>query len=120
MKKIIYYLLLLIFIALVSGFLMFGRMDSMSMPQMIGIGAFLILYTVAMSLVGEVGLTDERDFMHRNLSNRAGLVAGLIVLCIGVLFQLFVDHKIDYWLLTGLIAINLTKIISLIYLQSKG
>ena len=119
MKTIIYYLLLLIFIALLSGFLIFGRSDAMSMPQMLGVSAFLVLYTVAMSLVGETGMTDERDILHRNLSNRAGLIAGLIILCIGTLYQMFISHMVDYWLLSGLIVINLTKIISLIYLQNK-
>ena len=119
MKKIIYYLLLLVFIALVSGYLMFGRMDSMSMPQMLGVGAFLVLYTVAMSLVGETGIADERDILHRNLSNRAGLIAGLIIFCLGILYQMFVPHMVDYWLLGCLITINLVKIVSLIYLENK-
>ena len=119
MKTIIYYLLLLVFIALVSGFLIFGQTEAMSMAEMLGICAFLVLYTVAMSLVGEMGVVDERDVLHRNLANRAGLVAGLIILSLGVLYQMFVLHKIDYWLLTGLIVINLAKIVSLIFLQNK-
>lgn len=119
MKTIIYYLLLLIFIALLSGFLIFSSTSSMSMPQMLGVGAFLVLYTVAMSLVGETAILDERDVLHRNLSNRAGLIAGLCVLSIGTLYQMFISHMTDYWLLGGLIIINLTKIISLIYLRNK-
>ena len=119
MKTLIYYLLLLIFIALLSGFLIFGRNEAMSMPQMLGVSAFLALYTIAMSLVGETKNGDERDVSHRNLSNRAGLIAGLVVLSLGVLYQMFVSHKVDYWLLAGLIIINLTKIVSLIYLDNK-
>lgn len=119
MKVIIYYLLLLVFIALLGGFLIFGQANTMSMPQMLGVSAFLVLYTVAMSLVGETSVSDERDILHRNLSNRAGLIAGLVVLCIGLLYQMFISHRIDYWLLAGLIIINLTKIVSLIYLENK-
>jgi len=119
MKKIIYYLLLLIFIALISGFLLFGQGSNMSMPQMLGVSAFLVLYTVAMSLVGETGVIDERDILHRNLANRSALVAGLIIFCVGILWQIFITHKIDYWLLTGLVVINLTKIISLIFLDNQ-
>ncbi len=118
MKKILYYLLLLILIALLSGFLIFGRSDSMPMPQMLGVSAFLVLYTVAISLVGETGVADERDILHRNLANRPGLMAGTVVLSIGVLYQLF-THNLDYWLLVSLIVINLTKIVSLIYLQQN-
>ncbi len=119
MKSIIYYLLLLVFMALLSGFLIFDRQPAMSMPQMLGVSAFLVLYTVAMSLVGETGNVDERDISHRNLANRAGLIAGLVVMSLGVLYQLFVSHRVDYWLLGGLILINLTKIVSLIYLGSQ-
>jgi hypothetical protein len=118
MKNILYYLLLLVFLALIAGFLMFGQAQAMSMPQMLGVSGFLVLYTVAMSLIGEGVKQDEREILHKNLSNRAGLVAGLVILSIGVIVQVF-SHKVDYWLLSGLIVINLTKIISLIYLQNK-
>src|SRR5580704_14116918 len=104
MKNIIYYLLLLIFIALFGGFLISERGQSMGMGQMLGVSAGLILYTIAMSLVGEGVNQDEREVLHRNLSNRAGLIAGLVVLSLGVILQLF-DHHVDYWLLGGLIAI---------------
>lgn len=118
MKNILYYLFLLIFIALLSGFLIFGQGSTMSMPQMLGVSAFLVFYTVAMSLVGEGVKQDEREVLHRNLANRAGLAAGLVILSLGAIIQVF-EHKIDYWLLAGLIVINLTKIISLIYLENK-
>ena len=61
MKNIIYYLLLLVFIALVTGYLVMGRVDSMGMSQMVGAGAALVLYTVAMSFVGEGTNHDERE-----------------------------------------------------------
>lgn len=117
MKTIIYYLLLLIFIAIFGGFLISQRGAAMSMGQMVGVSAGLVLYTVAMSLVGEGVKQDEREILHRNLANRAGLIAGLVILSLGVIIQLFA-HKVDYWLLSGLIVINLTKIISLIFLEN--
>ena len=110
MKTIIYYLLLLVFIALVAGTLVTGQVDTMGMSQTIGISAALILYAIALSFVGEGKSLDEREVLHRNLSNRAGLIAGLAVLSIGIIVQLFY-HRVDYWLLSGLIIINLTKII---------
>ncbi len=118
MKSILYYLFLLIFIALIAGYAMFGNAGSMSMPQMLGVSAGLVLYTVAMSLVGESKNPDEREILHRNLSNRAGLIAGLLIFSIGAIVQLF-NHHIDYWLLSGLVVINVTKIVSLIYLNSN-
>jgi hypothetical protein len=118
MKNILYYISLLILIALLTGFLLSGQSTGMSMSQMVSVSAFLVLYTIALSLVGEGHTLDERQILHRNLSNRAGLVAGTIILSIGVLYQLY-THHIDFWLLAGLIAINLTKIVGLIYLEMK-
>lgn len=98
---------------------MLSGQNSMSMPQMLGFSAALILYSVGMSFVGEGINQDEREVHHKNLANRAGLVAGIIIFSIGILYQLFITHNIDYWLLAGLITINLTKIVSLIYLNYK-
>lgn len=119
MKTIIYYLLLLVFIALVTGALILGTPNAMGMRQMIGVSAALVLYSIAMSFVGEGKNQDERAVLHKNLSNRAGLIAGSVVFSLAILYQLFFKHSVDYWLLIGLIVINLTKIISLIYLENK-
>ena len=114
MRIIIYYLLLLVFIALFTGFLIQEKAASMSMEKMLSISVLLSLYVVAMSLVGEGQTEDERALHHRYLANRSALIAGTIFLSVGVLYQLF-THSLDYWLLAGLITINLVKIISLIY-----
>ena len=92
---------------------------SMSKSMALSLSGLLALYTVAMSLVGEGNLNDEREQQHRYIANRAGLIAGTTVLALGIIFQLFITHHIDYWLLTGLITINLTKIVSLIWLNYK-
>ena len=113
MKIIVYYLLLLIFIALLAGFIIQGRAD-MSMKQMVSISVLLGLYVVGMSLAGEGQAGDEREVHHRYVANRAALICGTIVLSAGVLYQLF-NHSLDSWLLVGLVTINLVKIISLIY-----
>lgn len=118
MKNIIYYLLLLIFIALLAGYLIMGNPAAMGMQQILGISAALILYTVAISFVGEGHSKDEREQSHKYLANRAALIAGTIIFCLAILYQLF-THNIDYWLLVGLIVLNLTKIITLIYLDKN-
>lgn len=114
MKITVYYLVLLVLIALITGFLMQGDANSMSMEQMISVSVFLGIYVVAMSLVGEGKVTDERDLQHRYTSNRMALIAGTTIMSVGVLVQIF-NHSLDYWLLAGLIAVNLIKILSLIY-----
>lgn len=119
MKSILYYLLLLILICLTAGFLLPGsQQEAMSMPKMLSVSAVLVIYTVALSLVGEGKNQDERQVLHKNLANRFGLIAGTIILSFAILYQLF-THRLDYWLLVGLIGINLTKIVSLIYLEKN-
>ena len=122
MKIILYYLFLLIGIALITGFVMSQSTDgttSMSMTEALSLCGLLALYTIALSVVGEGKVADEREQQHRYIANRAGLIAGTTLLALALIFQLFVTHKVDYWLLTGLIVINLTKIISLIWLNYK-
>lgn len=118
MKIIVYYLLLLIFIALLTGFLLQPHPNGMSMSAMLSVSVLLGLYVVAMSLIGEGNPVDEREVAHRYSSNRTALIAGTVILSVGILYQLF-SHNLDYWLLTALIAINLVKIISLIYSDYK-
>lgn len=119
MKITIYYILLLVAIALIVGYAISGNSGAMSTPQVLGICAFLALYTVALSLVGEGKVVDEREQTHRYLSNRTALIASTAVISLGVIIQLFVTHHLDFWLLGSLVVLNLTKIISLIYFNYK-
>ena len=121
MKLILYYLSLLIFLAVVTGFLISQNQaaDAMGMSTMLGIGVALAIYVMAMSLVGEGPSEDERELHHRRVANRTAMIAGTIILSVGVLYQLFVTHQLDYWLLVALMGINLSKIISLIYLNYR-
>ncbi len=121
MKLIIYYLSLLVFLAIVTGYLISqnGSAQSMTMGTMAGVSSALVIYVVAMSLVGEGQKEDERDVLHRQFSNRIALIAGSIILSIGILYQLFVSHNLNYLALIALMGINISKIISLIYLNYK-
>jgi hypothetical protein len=114
MKIIIYYLVLLVFIALLAGFLIQPHGQGMSMTTMVSVSVLLSIYVVAMSLIGEGKTVDEREEAHRYKANRVALIAGTVILSAGILYQLF-THRLDYWLLAGLISVNLFKIISLIY-----
>lgn len=121
MKLIFYYLSLLVFLAVVTGFLISQNQaqTTMGMSTMLGIGVALGLYVIAMSLIGEGPEEDERETHHRRIANRVAMIAGTIILSVGVLYQLFVVHQLDYWLLIALMGINLSKIISLIYLNYR-
>lgn len=94
-------------------------MATMSMTEGVTIAIVLGLYVVAMSLVGEGKVVDERGMLHRYLANRWALVSGTTVLTLGVVYQLFVSHELDYWLLSTLIAINVVKIVGLIYSEYR-
>lgn len=119
MKTIIYYLLLLVLLALTFGYILSGQANGMTMVQLYSVSALLVAYTVGVSLVGEIKNTDERDLLHRDFSNRMAHMVGSAFLVIAILFQLFSHHTLDVWLITTLVVINLTKIISLIYASYK-
>lgn len=118
-KIFIYYLLLLVLLALISGYLLFEPMDKMSMPAIVSICTFLVLYSVLISLAGETKCADEREILHRNLSNRIATVAATIFISGGLIYQIFITHHIDWWLLATIITINISKITSLIYFHYK-
>ena len=121
MKLILYYISLIVFLALITGFLISQNrnFDTMGAPVMFGIVAVLVAYTLAMSLVGEGSKENEQDIQNRNFTNRISLIVGTSILSIGVICQFLINHYLDYWLLGALLAINLSKIISLIYLNNK-
>ncbi len=119
MKIIVYYILLLVFVALLTGYILQPHSSPMSMKQMVSISLLLGVYVVGMSLAGEGKTADEREVQHRYIANRMALLAGTIVISAGVLVELF-THHLDPWLLAGLIAINLVKIVSLIYSNYKN
>lgn len=120
MKLIIYYCSLFILVVLLTGFIIQYGSAPMSMPQMISFSLLLIIYVVGVSIVGYGKAIDERETHHRYLAGRNALTFGTIVLSIGILYQLFISHDLDYWLLLGLVAINASKIASLIYLHHKN
>lgn len=118
MKIIFYYIALLVFIALLSGFLFAESGNVMSMSTMLTICVAFAVYVVGMSLVGEGKTGDERETAHRYTSARFALIAGTVFMSLAILYQLF-THQLDYLLLASLITINLGKILSLIYQNYK-
>lgn len=120
MKHIVYTLLLTLLLGLTAADLFAtSSMDAMSMPRLYSLCTALVLYTIGISLVGETHNADERDVMHRNVSNRVALICGTIFLSSGLIYSLFVLHSINRWLLAGLVVINLTKVATLLYLHYR-
>ncbi len=121
MKIILYYLFLLVAIGLIAGYTISETRPeaTMGMKETASICGALVIYTVALSLVGEGKLVDEREQSHRYTANRIALVVGISIMTLGIIVRLFVSHTIDYGLLIALMGVNLTKIISLIWLNYK-
>lgn len=121
MKIFIYYILLLALIGSLAKILIATNAtdSSMSMQAMVSVSIFLVIYVIGVSLVGEGKTQDEREKMHRYSANRFALIIGTVILSAGIIYQLF-NHNLDYWLIYGLIGINLSKIGNLIYQHYKS
>lgn len=61
---------------------------------------------------------DERERHHRNLASRYAFVLGLASLSLAVIFQTF-RHDIDPWIVAGLGAMTLGKILGTAYGRLK-
>lgn len=116
MKILTYYIFLLALISTLGIILIKTNQSDtvMTMQAMISVSVFLVAYVIGSSLVGEGKTEDERATVHRYKANRYALIAGTVILSYGIIYQLF-THHLDYWLIYGLIGINLSKIGSLIY-----
>lgn len=120
MKLLLYYISLLLFIAVIAGYMLSQNGGGgMATNQILGVSAGLILYVIAMSLIGEGHSQDQRELLHKYMANRSALIAGTVIFALGIIYQLLVNHQVDYWLVFGLIGINLTKIITLIFLNYR-
>lgn len=119
MKSLLYYITLLILIAVITGFLISsGNGGQLANGQLVAVCGFLILYAIGISFVGELKPENEVDFKQKYTATRAASIAGISVIIIGIIVQLL-RHNLDYWLLSALVGINVTKIVSLITLNYR-
>ncbi len=122
MKKIIYLLLLLVFVMLITGAAVFGHPENMSAGALWGIAAALIVYAAILLLVREdrpAAAEGQALPPAAAASDTAVLAAGTAAVTLAVLYQLLTRNVIDYWLLAALIVMNLAKIVSFVYLENK-
>lgn len=61
---------------------------------------------------------DEREEAHRAFSGRAGYLAGLALLTLGVLWEGFTLHHVDPWLLSALAGMVLAKVVARMWIDS--
>lgn len=115
MKNILYHLLFLVFIALITGFVIFGPSGQMDTTQALAVSGSLVLYTIALAFVGETKNQTAEESNQKNTATKAAYISATIVFSLGVIYQILVSKNLDWWLLGGLVVMNLTKLISLIY-----
>lgn len=112
--KISTYYLALAGTVLVGAILAYRPAPAMGMGTIISVTTLVGLIAIAILFVGENKAEDEREIQHRLRANRLALVAGSVVLALGIAYQLF-NHTLDYSLIAALLTINVVKISSLIY-----
>ncbi len=115
MKNILYHLLFLVFIVLITGFVIFGPSGQMDTTQALAVSGSLVLYTIALAFVGETKNQTAEELNQKNTATKAAYISATIVFSLGVIYQILVSNNLDWWLLGGLVVMNLTKLISLIY-----
>ena len=113
--EIIISILLILLLGLLLNPSMFFMPESFDMMLLVGI--VVVFLTFSLVLWKEHAL-DERENLHRLNAGRLSFFAGSLVLIIGVILQAL-RHEIDPWLIYGLIAMIVGKIVSRIYSQLK-
>ena len=81
--------------------------------------AFFILFVLYATTVWKERAGDEREYLHRAAAGRVAYLAGAGTLVVGIIYQAFVLHSVDPWLVLALAVMVLAKSGGLHYLQSR-
>lgn len=80
---------------------------------------FIILLSVLfLGFAWKEKARDERESLHRQISSRFAYLSGFIILALGVVAQAL-KHQLDFWLILALSVMILSKMVGLIYSQTK-
>lgn len=82
----------------------------------VGLSVVFILFVTA---IFKEQLGDERERQHARSTGRISYLIGVGLLVIGIIYQALTG-QIDTWLIVTLVAMLLSKIISIIYLRARG
>lgn len=82
----------------------------------VGLSVVFILFVTA---IFKEQLGDERERQHARSAGRISYLIGVGLLVIGIIYQALTG-QIDTWLIVTLVAMLLSKIISIIYLRARG
>ncbi|MGB4076257.1 MAG: hypothetical protein WBK28_00950 [Minisyncoccia bacterium] len=87
-----------------------------AMACLVGAAALVTLFAGFM-LAEKKG--DEREESHRAFAGRAGYLAGLLVLTLGLLYEGFVHHEVPLWLALALGAMIVAKLLARFFAQEE-
>lgn len=85
-----------------------------TMAHMTIVGLVLVACSVFLALVWREQIRDEREGQHRLLAGRAGFMAGIIILTLGITVQ-SVQDSLDGWLIAALSGMVVVKVITQAY-----
>jgi hypothetical protein len=90
-----------------------------SMWDMMSTVILLVLVLILVGFTLAEGKGDEREIYHRLLASRAGFLVGLLILSLGILDEVIINHQPAIWLIYGLAGMVLGKVVGLIWGRVK-
>jgi amino acid transporter len=108
-ETVITTIFILVLLALLNPFDLFMPTELVYMI----LAAILVVFGVYISFVIKEDPKDERERLHRYISNRAAYVFGSATLVIAVVYQGISSYEVDPWLLIVLGSMVVSKIFSL-------
>ncbi len=81
--------------------------------------AVIVLFALFSVFVWRENAGDEREQFHKMMADRIGYLAGASLLVAGIVYQTFVDHAVDSWLISSLVLMVIAKLIALCYGRFK-
>lgn len=96
---------------------MFYQMSDMMYIGVHGIAiALFIMFAI---IIWRSKPTDEREAQHRATSSDIAFTVGGALLAIAMIYQIYVDMKIDVWLMTTLAGMVIARVIGRLWLNKN-
>lgn len=82
--------------------------------------SFFILFVLYAVALWNEKIEDEREYTHRAFAGRVAYLSGATVLVLGILYQAFIVHTVDPWLVLALSVMVVAKFFGLWHAESTG
>jgi len=104
-------------------FIIAGMCLFYAMSPMMYVGTHVIaivIFVIFSILIWTAKSIDERDYINRALSSDIAFTVGGVMLGIAMLYQIYVDMKVDVWILITLSTMLLVRVISQVWLDRNN